>query len=143
MGALSSCLASTDDGPVFLEKGALETASRRASDENKHMLVAFLGEGWSLGCKKFKQSVLETGEFKEFAAEYLVYFPVEARRRPKLSPEETAVLQSWVIHFDIGTYPTVILLAPDGQEILRHGYRDIDAAAYIRLLKAIMPQPKG
>lgn len=103
------------------------------------MLVAFLGEGWSVNCMRFKEAVLDTDAFREFAKERLVYFPVEARRKPKLSSEETAVLQSWVIHFDIRSYPTLILIAPDGQEILRHGYKDLGVEDYIRLLQAILP----
>ena len=128
-----------ESGSARIEKVALERASQQAVVENRHMLVAFLGEGWSVNCMKFKEAVLDTHAFREFANERLVYFPVEARRKPKLSSEETAVLQSWVIHFDIKSYPTLILIAPDGQEILRHGYKDLDVKAYIKLLQAILP----
>lgn len=107
------------------------------------MFVAFLGEGWSVSSKKFKEAVLSEPAFKDFAERNLIYFPVEARRKPKLTSEETAVLQSWVIYFDIKSYPTLILIAPDGQELLRHGYRDLDASEYINLLEAILPKRSG
>lgn len=118
---------------------ALYQAVQRAQDEQKFLYVAFLGDGWSVSCKKFKSQVLETPQFREFANLNLVYFPVEARRKPKLTSEETATLQSWVIHFDVKSYPTLILLAPDGQEMLRHGFKDIEAADYVGLLKAVLP----
>jgi len=119
---------------------ALEEAVNKAKEEGKHLYVAFLGEGWSLGCKRFKAAILESACFKRFSAEHLVYLPVEARRKPKLTPEEVAVLQSWVIHFDVKAYPTLILIAPDGEELLRHGYRDLGPEAYIDLLKNILPE---
>ena len=118
---------------------ALEDAVSKAKEEGKHLYVAFLGEGWSLGCKRFKATILESSSFKQFSAEHLVYLPVEARRKPKLTPDEVAVLQSWVIHFDVKAYPTLILIAPDGEELLRHGYRDLTPEAYIDLLKNILP----
>ena len=140
IGHVPVCFGSTDTGILYIEKGALEEATQRAAIEKKHMLVAFLGEGWSVNCKKFKESVLDTPEFREFAEKYLIYFPVEARRKPKLSSDETAVLQSWVVHFDIKSYPTVILIAPDGQEVLRHGYRELVVKDYMQLLQAILPE---
>lgn len=128
-----------DNKVVYLEAEALFKAAEKARVENKYILAAFLGDGWSVSSGKFKSQVLETSVFREFADNDLVYFPVEARRRPKLSSAETAVLQSWVINFDIKSYPTFILLAPDGQELLRHGYKDIDPMEYVDLLRAALP----
>lgn len=117
----------------------LEAARQAALNEGKHLYVVFLGTGWSVSSQRFSETILESADFKEFARDHLVLLRVDARRKPKLSPEETAVLQSWVIHFDIKAYPTVILLAPDGQELLRHGYREVEARAYVDLLRAILP----
>ncbi len=136
-------LRAADSTPYRLEAESLERAAATARSENRHMLIAFLGEGWSVRCKRFKEQVLETMEFEDYARDHLVYFPVEARRRPKLTSEETAVLQSWVVHFDIKAYPTFILLAPDGQELLRHGYKDMNAREYVELLQAILPGQSG
>lgn len=143
LGQSISFSASIENSPFYIEKEALAQATREARSENKHMLVAFLGEGWSVSSRRFKERVLATERFREFAQQNLVYFPVEARSKPKLSSEETAVLQSWVIHFNIKAYPTLILIAPDGEELLRHGYKDLDAETYIQLLKAILPKNLG
>ena len=138
-GSVPFAQPSYAEGTVPIEPGALYEAMEQSLSENKFMFVAFLGEGWSMKCKKFKEAVLQTRLFQDFAEGKLVYFPVEARRKPKLSPDETATLQSWVIHFDIKDYPTFILIAPDGEELLRHGYKDIDARAYVQLLDAVLP----
>lgn len=132
-------LVQAESGHKGIHPEALEEAVSVAKKEGKHLYVAFLGEGWSLSCKRFKATILESSSFKEFAHEHLVYFPVEARRKPKLTPDEVAVLQSWVIHFDVKAYPTLIIIAPDGEELLRHGYRDLAPEAYIDLLANILP----
>jgi thioredoxin-related protein len=125
-------------GMNLLEEDLLDVSSK-AQESGKYLYVAFLGDGWSVSSKRFKEGVLDTPEFKQFAEDRLLYCPVLARRTPKLSKDETAHLQSLVIHFDIKSYPTLILLAPDGTEVLRHGYREVSAEAYISLLKAVLP----
>ena len=122
-----------------LREGAVEEARQQALEEGKYLYVAFLGQGWSVSCRRFQEAVLEDPRFQAFAKSHLVYFPVLARRKPPLSKEETAVLQSLVIHFDIKSYPTLILVAPDGQELLRHGYRELDAGTYVDLLRSLLP----
>lgn len=117
----------------------LEEALAEAQSESKLLYVAFLGEDWSLSSKRFMDNILSSPEFQAFAKEEIVYFPVMARRKPPLTKEETAQLQALVIHFDIKAYPTVIILAPDGQEMLRHPYKEISVTDYIDLLKAILP----
>jgi hypothetical protein len=124
--------------PALIDQ-PLEEILAKSQSEGKHLYVAFLGIDWSLSSKRFKERILESAEFKELARRRLLYFPVEARRKPALSKEETARLQSWVIHFDVKSYPTVILLAPDGEEVLRHTYRDIEALEYVKLLETILP----
>jgi hypothetical protein len=119
-------------------------ARQQAEVEGRHLYVAFLGEGWSMASDRFHQSILQSPEWEAFAGEQLVYCPVLARRKPKLSKDETAHLQALVIHFDVKAYPTLILLAPDGNEILRHGYREDSAEDYIDLLQAVLPpEPSG
>jgi hypothetical protein len=122
-----------------LVRQAYEEALQQGRSEGKCVYVAFLGEDWSLSSKRFKGAILQNDAFVKFAAERLIYFPVEARRKPPLTKEETAILQSLVIHFDIKSYPTMIIIAPDGQEILRHTYKEMDAKAYVELLEAVIP----
>lgn len=129
--------------PALFGKDLLETDWATALDEaretGQHVFVAFLGEGWSIDSRKFQKAVLDSQAFLDFADERLVTCTVKARRKPRLSSEETARLQALVIHFDIKSWPTFILIAPDGREVLRHGYRQQSAEAYVALLKALLP----
>ena len=124
-----------------LTPSPLEEVMLQARETGKPVLVAFLGPDWSVACRKFRQRVLESDAFAGFAEERLLYWPVFARRQPKLEKKERARLQALVIHFDIKTYPTSLLLDPDGSERLRHGYRDLDGGEYVRLLEALLPPP--
>lgn len=119
----------------------LETVMAEAARVNRPVYVAFLGDGWSLASKRFKANLLDTPAFKEFASQRLLYYRVHARRQAAKAKQETARLQSLVIHFDIKAYPTVILIAPDGTEVLRHGYREESAEDYLKLLEAVLPPP--
>ena len=116
-----------------------QSALTVAQEEQKCLYIAFLGDGWSVSSKRFRRHILESNAFSEFAANQLLYCPVLARRTPKLGKKETARLQALVIHLDIKSYPTIVLLAPDGKEILRHGYRDDSPEEYTTLLQTVIP----
>ena len=131
-------LASPQAQGSVLER-PFEEALDQAREESKLLYVAFIGEDWSVSSKRFMEEVLSSAAFRAFASEKMVYFPVLARRKPPLTKLETAQLQSLVIHLDIKCYPTVVILAPDGQELLRHGYKDMTPEAYLDLLKAALP----
>jgi thioredoxin-related protein len=122
-----------------LLESSWEEALQAAAGQNRHVLVAFLGEDWSVASKRFKEDILEAPEFRAFADKRLVYCPVNAHRMASHAKQEAAKLHSLVIHFDIKEYPTILLFSPDGAELLRHGYRKDSAADYVNLLEAILP----
>lgn len=133
--------APSPDHPPLITK-PLADILKEARQTGQPIMVAFLGTGWSVASKRFRQNILQSGEFSDFIKDNLLYWPVHARRQPPLSKKERAVLQSLVIHFDIQSYPTFILLDPDGNERLRHGYRDFSAAEYCQLLQQVIPSPR-
>lgn len=110
-----------------------------AAAENKFLYLAFLGEDWSAAGKRFKQTVLETDAFRQFAEATLIYCGVAAKRPDRLEKSAAARLQALVIHFDIKSYPTLILVGPDGAEVIRHGFRDTTPEEYVGLLEALLP----
>jgi hypothetical protein len=127
--------------PVHSEivEGSLEEAMLESRKDGKHLLIAFLGTGWSMSSDRFRERILQSPVFKQYAENELVLLQLEARRKPPLSKEEKKILHEWVAQLDIMTYPTLILLAPDGQEVFRHGYKELDAEAYVQLLQSIIP----
>ncbi|MFO7724980.1 MAG: hypothetical protein R6V45_05465 [Oceanipulchritudo sp.] len=136
---LASPYAGLHGETIDLLREDWSSALAAAEEKGAHLYVAFIGEGWSVASDRFSSNILETGTFRDFARSNLVYCPVRARRSPKLAKDEIARLQSLVIHFDIKSYPTFLLIAPDGSEVLRHAYRPDSAEDYVDLLKAILP----
>ena len=116
---------------------------QEAAREAKFIYLAFLGDGWSVASTRFSSNVLESQAFQEFASRKLLYCPVLARTSPPMSKERTAHLQALVIHFDMQAYPTFLILAPDGTELLRHGYKNLQGKEYVRLLESIIPEVTG
>lgn len=125
-----------------IKETALEEALAKSSSEGKHLLVAFLGTGWSMSSKRIQQNILEDPKFLEYAEKELVVLALEARRKPAMTKEETKIFHTWVTRFNVMTYPTLILLAPDEQEVFRHGYKELDAETYVDLLRNIIPPRK-
>jgi len=130
--------------PLFAEwtnllETDLQLVIEESAAEGKAVYIAFLGRGWSMASDGFEKTVLSHAAFLDFAASNLTLCEVPARVRPKLPKAAQARLQALVIHFDVKAYPTFLLLAPDGSEILRHGRRDIMAEEYVDLLRAILP----
>lgn len=124
--------------PINLLQENWETAVEKAAISAKPIIVAFIGEGWSMTSNRFYKEVLLSESFQDFASENLTLCNVLSRRKPKLTKDETAHLQALVIHFDIQSWPTIIVCNPDGSEILRHGYKDLSGAEYVALLRQIL-----
>lgn len=125
--------------PLNLLREDWEEAVEKAVLSTRPLVVAFMGEGWSMTSNRFYKEVLLSESFREFASENLILCTVPSRRKPKLTKEEIAHLQALVIHFDIQSWPTIIICNPDGTEILRHGYKDLSGAEYVALLRRILP----
>jgi hypothetical protein len=129
--------------PLDLLKTDLSMALGEAASTGRHLHIAFIGEGWSMTSNRFMETVLQSETFIAFAEAHLVQTEVRSRRKPKLTKAETARLQSLVIHFDIKSWPTVILIGPDGTEVLRHGYKDLSGEAYAATLQNLVgPAPE-
>lgn len=139
LAGIALLLASPLRGDPFdLLQTDLATALEVAASSGQHLHLAFMGEGWSMASGRFQSEVLQSASFQEFAGAHLVEAQVFSRRNPKLTKAETARLQALVIHFDIQSWPTLILLGPDGTEILRHGYKDLSGEAYVALLRQLL-----
>lgn len=136
IGLLLSGLLTAD--PTDLLQADLATVLETAAASGRHAHIAFIGEGWSMASNRFQAEVLQSAAFAEFARDHLVEAVVVSRRKPKLTKEETARLQALVIHFDIQSWPTLLVLAPDGSELLRHGYRDLSGDDYVNLMAEIL-----
>jgi len=123
------------DGLEWL--GDLESAKDRAKQENKFIMLYFSGSDWCSWCKKLNGEVFDHPDFADFARTNFVLVAVDFPRwRPigHLQLQGNLALQK---NFHVSSYPTVVVLTPDGQEIHRLGYVSGGPAAFIAQLSPI------
>jgi len=116
-----------------------EAAQAEAMATGKTVYLAFLGEDWSVASKAWVRDIMDSEAFQALAAERLVVLTVDANLSEQPDKRREAHLQALTITYNIKSYPTLILVAPDGREILRHGHRTISAPDYVAALEAVLP----
>ena len=96
----------------------LEAAKKQAAKENKPILMFFTGSDWCGWCKKLHEDVLDKSEFQELAKDGLVLleldFPNSIPQSDALKKQNKALGEK----FKVNGYPTVVLVAPDGEKEL-------------------------
>ena len=84
----------------------------KARTESKPILIVFSGSDWCAGCIRFKDEVLNTTEFEDFADQnfvlYIADFPRDAENQDlSIGLDNEALASKWNKH---GVFPRVILL---------------------------------
>jgi len=95
-----------------------DAALKAAQTVQKKLYILFTGSDWCGWCKKLKADVLETKEFKEFAAGKLILLYIDAPS-PKInmSEELRGKNQKLAEKFGVRGFPTSLLLDAQGKEI--------------------------
>lgn len=115
-------------------------ASARAKAEGKYMLIDFSGSDWCGWCIKLDKEVFSQQVFKDYAKDHLVLLLVDWPQRTPDSKEVQARSRPLMEKFGIDSFPTVILLDPNGEPVDKTGYRPGGAEAYIEYIgKVIAP----
>jgi len=110
----------------------LPGALNQARMDNKLVLLDFTGSDWCPWCIKFDGEVLSTSEFASYAGNKLVLVKLDF---PRHTPQDAALKQAnqeLYQRFNVGGYPTYILLDSSGKELGRQvGYRPGGPDAFI------------
>lgn len=121
-----------------------EAAKALAKAKNLPVLMNFTGSDWCGWCKLMDKNVFTTEAWKNFATQNMVTvfidFPKDKSLVPaKLVPSNKALSEK----FEVGGYPTYILLAPDGEKQLGKlsASRDATPASFIQDIKKYTEWP--
>lgn len=114
----------------------LPKAQAQAKSENKIVLMDFTGSDWCGWCIKFRKEVLDSGEFKTYAAKNVVLveldFPKKKAQAEDLKKANNALKSQYKIH----GFPCLVVLDKDGKEIGRQsGYAKGGPTAFIAKLE--------
>ncbi|MBR4255110.1 MAG: thioredoxin family protein [Lentisphaeria bacterium] len=96
----------------------LEAAKKQAAKENKPILMFFTGSDWCGWCKKLHEDVLDKDEFQELAKDGLVLLELDFPRTKEQSDALKKQNDELNKKFKIDGYPTMVLVAPDGEKEL-------------------------
>ena len=120
-----------------------EKAKAKAKAEGKHLLIDFSGSDWCSWCVKLDKEVFSKPAFKTYAEENLVLLLVDWPQRAPNSKEVQAVSKPIMEKFGIKSFPTVIILDPDGNAVAKTGYKDGGPEVYVAHIKQLIADGKA
>lgn len=116
----------------------LPKAQALAKEQKKLVLMDFTGSDWCPPCKMLHKNVLTTKEFVEFAKDNLILVELDFPQGKKLAPELQQANEALAKKYNIGGFPTIIVLNSNGKEIFRdEGYNHDTGKTYVAKLKKL------
>lgn len=115
-----------------------KAAATQASATQRPIIADFTGSDWCVWCKKLQHDVFDTPEFAAWAKHAVVLMKVDFPQDKPLAEEQQKENQGLADRYQVEGFPTVLILAPDGTEIGRLGYRDGGPKAWIAAAEAII-----
>ncbi|MEA2068662.1 MAG: thioredoxin family protein [Verrucomicrobiota bacterium] len=120
-----------------------DTAMARAKAGEKCLFLSFTGSDWCGWCIKLDQEVFSQQAFKDFARDHLVLVTADF---PSDKSKQSADLQrqnkQLAEKFGVRGFPSVFILGPDGNTIVKTGYQAGGAEAYVKHIKKLIAEAK-
>ncbi len=117
---------------------SFEGVKKEAKEKNLPILALFTGSDWCSWCMKLEQEVFSQKEFQDYASKSLILFKADFPKYAKLQPGVIAQNQALQEKYEVGGYPTVILMDAEGKVLAQTGYEKGGAAKYVERLKAML-----
>jgi thioredoxin-related protein len=87
-----------------------------ASIENKFLLLNFSALDWNNRSMELEKEVFSTREFKAYAKSTLILVRVDFPKNKDQTAEEKKANKALAKQFDVASYPTIVIVTPDGEE---------------------------
>ena len=139
IAAIGSTVFATDGWETDFDK-----AKAKAKEENKYILIDFSGSDWCGWCIKLDKEVFSQSAFKNYAKDNLVLLLVDWPQSAANKAEIQAKSRPLMEKYGVNSFPTVILLDPNGQPIKngKTGYQPGGAEAYVAHIKKLIADAK-
>jgi protein disulfide-isomerase len=141
--ALVLAVAAIGSADVFEWSTDLDAALETAAEEEKAVFVYFAGTDWCGWCHRLMDEVLHTTAFEEYADEALVPVLVDFPRDRTQSEELQQRNMELAREYEIAGFPTVYVLSPEEEVILKTGYLQGGPANYIDQLRSAVTAFEG
>ena len=128
-------LQSSGGSSLMIWHDSFEAAREQSLVSGKPILADFTGSDWCSWCVKLRKDVFDKAEFEEWARENVVLLELDYPQRSSQSPEIEAQNEKLASLYAIDSYPTVLLLDAQGNQLARTGYHR-DPSAFIGSLES-------
>jgi thioredoxin-related protein len=118
-------------------------ARAEAGRDGKFVLVNFSGSDWCGWCTKLDREVFSQAEFQAYAQGTIVLVLADFPHKTALPEKQAAANKALAAKYRVSSYPTVVLMLPDGTEVARTGYRPGGAAKYVEHLAQLLAPHTG
>ena len=129
-----SCDISDDTN--FLRSAAL------AKSTNRPLLLAFMGNDWSISSLKLDREVFDQAEFADNSNYNFLLCKLHFYQTQERSPETIRQNEDLATKYRVEEFPTVVVLSPDGREIGRLGYIPGGVKAFAAAVNAIVAKSR-
>ena len=112
-----------------------EAAMEKAREQQKPVLTVFTGSDWCPHCRTLEDQVLHTQTFRNWAEGRLVLLMIDLPKQG-ISAEERAARSRVCIKYGVRTFPSAVLIGPEGDRITaQSGYLGQPADAWVATLE--------
>ncbi len=119
-----------------------ESALAAATDSGRPVLTVFTGSDWCVHCRHLEENVFHTATFRDWARDRVVLLMIDLPQQG-ISREERQQRSQVCIKYGVRTFPSVLLIAPDGSKITaQSGYTGQTAATWVAAMDGHVPQPQ-
>jgi protein disulfide-isomerase len=117
---------------LFAAIEPFEVAEQRAKQENKPLMIFFMGSGWCHWCEEMKKKILSKRDFLRNVENDFIVLEVDFPRDIGKRKNE----MTYKKRFGVGRYPTVVIYDPRTEKLFREsGYRELSPRDYAKRLR--------
>lgn len=128
--------------PVAASEGWLtdyDAALSVATESGRPVLTIFTGSDWCPHCKTLEDNVLATDTFHSWASDNVVLLMIDLPQQG-ISPAVRSARSQVCIKYGVRTFPSALLIGPDGQKItVKKGYNGQSAATWVSEMASHVP----
>ena len=119
---------------------SFETAKKRASDENRNIVLVFSGSDWCAPCMKLEKNIWESTEFINDSNNHFVLLRADfpKKKNNSLSKEQQEQNNKLAEKYNKqGLFPLVAVLNKDGKMLGTTGYKNVEPKEYVAILHSL------
>ena len=116
-----------------------DDALAAAERSGRPILTIFTGSDWCPHCRTLEEKVLHTETFSRWAQDRVVLLMIDLPQQG-ISQEERQVRSRVCIKYGVRTFPSALLIGPDGAKIAgQSGYKGQPADAWVAAMEGHLP----